>query len=63
MSELEWTGERLVASIENEYFKFEHLHRYAVAQKLAHNKMVLDIACGDGYGSHIISKPMMITMI
>lgn len=56
MSELEWTGERLVTSLEGDSFIFEHLHRYAIAQKISAGKTVLDIACGEGYGSHLISK-------
>ncbi len=50
-----WTGERL----ETEIFgrdSVEHLHRYAIAKKLAVNKTVLDVASGEGYGSHILSK-------
>lgn len=56
MKELNWTGERLVTSIGDEYFKYEHLHRYALAATLATGKVVLDIACGEGYGSAIIAN-------
>jgi len=56
MDELEWTGERLVTSVENDYFTFEHLHRYALASEISKGKIVLDIACGEGYGSFLISK-------
>lgn len=49
------TGERL------EFYDFsdvtvEHLHRYAIANELVRDKVVLDIASGEGYGSFILSK-------
>lgn len=50
-----WTGERLETFIFNEN-TIEHLHRYAIAQTLAKDKKVLDIACGEGYGSNHIAK-------
>ena len=56
MDELKWTGERLVTSVENKYFMYEHLHRYALATEISKDKIVLDIACGEGYGSYLISK-------
>jgi ubiquinone/menaquinone biosynthesis C-methylase UbiE len=56
MSELEWTGERLLPERKEEYFVFEHLHRYAIAIQLCKNKKVLDIACGEGYGSDLLSS-------
>ena len=34
----------------------EHLHRYAFAAELVQKKVVLDIACGEGYGSNILAK-------
>ena len=33
-----------------------HLHRYLIASKFVKNKIVLDIACGEGYGTFILSK-------
>lgn len=56
MNQLKWTGERLVTSIEDEYFQAEHLYRYAVAQRAAQDKVVLNIACGEGYGSFLMPK-------
>jgi len=49
------TGERL------EFYDFsdvtvEHLHRYAIANDFVKNKIVLDIASGEGYGSYILSR-------
>ncbi|TZF86199.1 class I SAM-dependent methyltransferase (plasmid) [Pedobacter sp. BS3] len=34
----------------------EHLHRYAIAAELTTGKTILDIACGEGYGSHLLSN-------
>lgn len=49
------TGERL------EFYNFsdvtvEHLHRYAIANDFVKNKVVLDIASGEGYGAYNLSK-------
>jgi SAM-dependent methyltransferase len=54
--ELKWTGERLVTSLGDYYFTFEHLHRYALAREISKDKIVLDIACGEGYGSFLMSE-------
>lgn len=49
------TGERLFPGIENKT-TVEHLHRYAFALGFTSNKVVLDIASGEGYGSDLLSK-------
>ncbi len=51
---MHWTGERLETFVQNET-TVEHLHRYALAMELAAGKNVLDIACGEGYGAHLLS--------
>lgn len=50
-----WTGERLETFI---YTRdaIEHLHRYSIVNEYIENKIVLDIACGEGYGSNIMSE-------
>jgi ubiquinone/menaquinone biosynthesis C-methylase UbiE len=53
---LNWTGERLVTQVDRHYGTFEHLHRYALATIYCANKTVLDIACGEGYGSMILAS-------
>ncbi|MFQ5643676.1 MAG: glycosyltransferase [Thiogranum sp.] len=50
---LEWTGERFVPELEGE-IALEHIHRYAMACELAQDKVVLDIASGEGYGSAML---------
>jgi ubiquinone/menaquinone biosynthesis C-methylase UbiE len=52
---LQWTGERLVTDLDSAFGTFEHLHRYALAVQLCQNKIVLDIASGEGYGSNLIA--------
>jgi len=49
-SEMEFTGERFVPQV-NGTIELEHMHRYLMACELAVGKDVLDIACGEGYGS------------
>lgn len=50
-----FTGERLISKIMNED-TFLHLHRYAIAFDYIIDKEVVDIACGEGYGSFLMSK-------
>jgi len=50
-----WTGERLETFVFTEA-TVEHLHRYAIAGEYVKDKIVLDIACGEGYGSNLLSK-------
>jgi len=33
----------------------EHLHRYAIAKEFVKGKTVLDIACGEGYGTSLLA--------
>jgi 2-polyprenyl-3-methyl-5-hydroxy-6-metoxy-1,4-benzoquinol methylase len=51
----EWTGERLETGIHSQVTA-EHLHRYALAMEYVQNKAVLDIACGEGYGSNLLAQ-------
>ena len=53
---LNWTGERLVTDVEGVLGVAEHLHRYALACEFVKGKRVLDIASGEGYGGHLLSK-------
>lgn len=34
---------------------YEHWHRYHWASRLAHGKVVADVACGEGYGSDLLA--------
>ena len=53
---LEPTGERYLPWIEEASIAYEHLHRYAYATQCVKNKRVLDLACGEGYGSYLLAK-------
>lgn len=50
-----WLGERWETGVNNET-ALEHLHRYALACELSAGKNVLDIACGEGYGSRLLAN-------
>ena len=53
---LEGTGERYVPWLEDPDISYEHLHRYAYAMQFVQNKKVLDLACGEGYGSRLLAR-------
>lgn len=55
-TELKFTGERLTAERHFTDGAIEHLHRYAFASQFIKEKIVLDIASGEGYGSCLLSK-------
>ena len=52
---LEFTGERFVPGTEGE-IAHEHWHRYAFTRGLVAGKRVLDVACGEGYGSALLCE-------
>lgn len=55
MKEREITGERWNPKVQNET-AIEHLHRYALAREFSAGKAVLDIACGEGYGTRLLAE-------
>ncbi len=54
MQELPFTGERFTPECVREIW-YEHMHRYALARLIATGKRVLDVACGEGYGSAMVA--------
>ncbi len=52
---LAFTGERFLPEVRGLIW-YEHWHRYAVVTPLAAGKRVLDAACGEGYGSHLLAQ-------
>jgi len=52
---MKFTGERFIpeSSVDGE---LEHIHRYLLARELVAGKRVLDIACGEGYGSRLLAE-------
>jgi SAM-dependent methyltransferase len=60
-ADLEFTGECFVPGVHGN-IELEHLHRYLQACEIAEDKIVLDIASGEGYGSFMLSdKAAMVT--
>jgi GT2 family glycosyltransferase/SAM-dependent methyltransferase len=55
---MEFTGERYLPDQEANDLELtvEHLHRYYSVLPLIKNKVVLDIACGEGYGAALMAK-------
>ena len=52
---LEFTGERFTPECEREIW-YEHYHRYALATRWCANTRTLDAACGEGYGSAMLTQ-------
>jgi ubiquinone/menaquinone biosynthesis C-methylase UbiE len=52
---LSFTGERFIPGTRGEIW-IEHWHRYHFATRWAKGKRVLDIACGEGYGSALLAR-------
>jgi len=55
MSKLPFTGERFVPGTRGEIW-IEHWHRYHFASRWVKGKHVLDLACGEGYGSALLAR-------
>ena len=56
LREMEWTGERFLPWMEGAQIHYEHLHRYAFATYFVKGKKLLDLACGEGYGTNMLAK-------
>ena len=48
--------ERYVPDGKHDYMSMEHKQRYQFVKSFAKGKTILDAACGDGYGSYMMSK-------
>jgi GT2 family glycosyltransferase/SAM-dependent methyltransferase len=51
---MKFTGERYIPT-EQGKIRLEHYHRYALALEVVKEKDVLDVACGEGYGSSLMA--------
>lgn len=51
-----FTGERFVPGIDDPELEIEHYQRYNSILDIVKNKVVVDAACGEGYGTAIIGK-------
>jgi len=56
MSDLEFTGERLIPDKSPPALEAEHRARYEFAKGTVAGKRVIDLGCGEGYGSHMLSE-------
>ncbi len=54
-NDLPFTGERFIPGVQGEIW-LEHWHRYLFAARWAAGKRVLDVACGEGYGSAVLAR-------
>ena len=52
--ELDWSGERYMPGMAGT-IRLEHVHRYLLARELVRGRRVLDIACGEGYGTDLLA--------
>jgi GT2 family glycosyltransferase/2-polyprenyl-3-methyl-5-hydroxy-6-metoxy-1,4-benzoquinol methylase len=54
---MKYTGERMIPEAnKREEMYLEHVSRYLFATQFVKNKIVLDIACGSGYGSDLLLR-------
>jgi 2-polyprenyl-3-methyl-5-hydroxy-6-metoxy-1,4-benzoquinol methylase len=55
LNDLPFTGERFIPGTPGEIW-VEHWHRYHFAARWCEGKRVLDVACGEGYGSALLAR-------
>jgi hypothetical protein len=48
---MEFTGERYMPHVTNAQINYEHWHHYVFTKHYSGGKVVMDLACGEGYGS------------
>ncbi|MFC1888284.1 methyltransferase domain-containing protein [Thermodesulfobacteriota bacterium] len=53
---LQWDGERFLPWLKTPFVHYEHLHRYLFSREFVEGGKVLDLACGEGYGSFMLAE-------
>ncbi|QHW31548.1 glycosyltransferase [Paenibacillus rhizovicinus] len=53
---MQFTGERFMPNATNKQLEVEHRQRYLSVEPLVLDKIVLDAACGEGYGARILAQ-------
>ena len=53
---ISWTGERFIPGHGGTQLRYEHMHRYAMAQSLVGGCRVLDYGSGEGYGTATLAN-------
>lgn len=56
LTTLEYTGERMVPERSDARTFWEHVYRYRFAAQFVRGRRVLDIACGEGYGTAALAS-------
>ena len=56
MADIIITGERFIPESNDAELELEHKERYYTATRFVENKVVLDAACGEGYGSCMLAQ-------
>ena len=51
-----FTGERFIPGIDDSKLEIEHYQRYLSVRNLVKDKVILDAACGEGYGSNMLAS-------
>ncbi|MGC8889892.1 MAG: methyltransferase domain-containing protein [bacterium] len=54
--DLDFTGERMVPGKADSATELQHINRYKFAKELVKGMSVLDVACGEGYGSNMLAE-------
>ena len=52
---MNFSGERYIPDVDAADISYEHWHRYLFATSLVADKIVLDIASGEGYGTSLLA--------
>ena len=55
-TKINFSGERFIPGIEDQKLESEHLQRYLSTRNLVKGLNVLDLACGEGYGSALLAE-------
>lgn len=53
---MDFTGERYMPHVRGSQISYEHWHRYHFTKNYIKDKVVADIACGEGYGAFYMSQ-------
>ena len=54
-TQINFSGERFIPGIQDQKLETEHLQRYMSTRNLIRGLAVLDLACGEGYGSALLA--------
>ena len=55
-NQMDFTGERFVPEIDDPVMMMEHMQRYHSVRNIVAGLDILDVACGEGYGSNLMAN-------